>query len=64
MNGNRYEGDWRNNKTHGRGTLYFANGDKCEGDWREDRLVGRGKGWAEGRQMKCYWDGNDIQFTD
>lgn len=63
-NGDRYEGDWRNNKTHGRGTLYFANGDKCEGDWREDRLVGRGKGWAEGRQMKCYWDGNDIQFTD
>ena len=53
-----------NGKTHGRGTYHFANGDKCEGDWREDRLVGRGKGWAEGRQMKCYWDGDTIKFTD
>ncbi len=62
--GGRFEGDWENNKPHGRGTYYFANGDKCEGDWWDNRLLGTGRGWAEGRQMKCYQGGNGFQFTD
>ncbi len=61
--GDRYEGEWKDGKMHGRGTQYFADGDKCEGDWREGRLLGTGRGWAEGRQMKCYFDGETIQFT-
>ncbi len=61
--GDRYEGEWKVGKMHGRGTQYFADGDKCEGNWREGRLLGTGRGWAEGRQMKCYFDGDTIQFT-
>jgi hypothetical protein len=61
--GDRYEGEWKDGKMHGRGTQYFADGDKCEGNWREGRLLGTGRGWAEGRQMKCYFDGDTIQFT-
>ena len=64
--GGRYEGEWKDNMKHGRGTLYFANGDECEGDWREGRLLGAGRFWrsSEARWMKCYDDGNMIQFTE
>ena len=61
--GDRYEGEWKDGKMQGRGTQFFADGDKCEGNWREGRLLGTGRGWAEGRQMKCYFDGDTIQFT-
>ena len=49
---------------HGRGTYHFANGDKCEGDWWDNRLLGMGKGWKDGREWKCYMDGNGFHFTD
>ena len=62
--GNRYEGDYKDDKLHGRGTYHFANGDECEGDWREGKLLGTGKGWSDSRWMKCYLEGNKIQFTD
>jgi hypothetical protein len=29
--GNTYDGKWKNNKRHGKGTLKFSNGDKYEG---------------------------------
>ncbi len=63
-NGDRYEGGMENGKTHGRGTYYFANGNECEGNWRDNKLLGTGQAWAEGRQMKCDWDGIEFQFTD
>lgn len=32
-----YEGSWKMNKMHGKGTLYYPNGDRAyEGDWFED----------------------------
>ena len=31
-NGNKYEGDWKNNKREGYGIYYFSNGSKFEGD--------------------------------
>ena len=64
MNGNRYEGDYWDDKQHGRGAITFANGDECEGDWREGRLLGTGKGRENGQSVKCYLDGNTIQFSD
>ena len=63
-NDSRYEGDWVDDKRHGRGTYHFANGDKCEGDWWDNRLLGMGKGWKDGREWKCYLKRNVIQFTD
>ena len=34
-----YEGSWKMNKMHGKGTLYYPNGDRAyEGDWFEDQF--------------------------
>ena len=30
--GDRYEGDWKNDKIEGKGIYYFNNGDRYEGD--------------------------------
>eukprot|EP01090_Pellita_catalonica_P000778 TRINITY_DN1054_c0_g1_i1.p1 TRINITY_DN1054_c0_g1~~TRINITY_DN1054_c0_g1_i1.p1 ORF type:complete len:285 (+),score=39.57 TRINITY_DN1054_c0_g1_i1:28-855(+) len=32
-NGNKYEGEWKNNSRHGRGRMIYADGDMYEGDW-------------------------------
>ena len=63
-NGDRYEGDFKDCVQHGRGIYVWADGVKCEGDWREGKLIGKGKGWAEGREVKCYFDGNAFRFKD
>ena len=43
-NGDKYEGDWLDNKRHGRGIFYLANepfkGDKYDGDWQNDKQHG------------------------
>ncbi|MCX5848374.1 MAG: hypothetical protein NTW65_02850 [Deltaproteobacteria bacterium] len=41
-NGDKYEGDFVNNKKTGRGTYTFANGNKYEGDWVNDKRNSRG----------------------
>ena len=33
-NGNRYEGDWKNDKYEGKGIFYYNKGDKYEGDFK------------------------------
>ena len=35
-NGDRFEGNWKDNKTFGRGTLFTISGDVLEGDWVND----------------------------
>ncbi len=63
-NGDRYEGEYRDGKAHGRGVIVTANGDECEGDWREGRLLGTGEVWRNGLLKKCYTDGDTITFVD
>eukprot|EP01031_Cornospumella_fuschlensis_P024823 gene24823-29997_t len=41
-NGNKYEGDLKNNKKHGKGVYTWANGDKYDGDWKDDFMHGSG----------------------
>lgn len=50
-NGDKYDGEWKNNKREGRGefgvgrvgTQSFAVGTRYEGDWANDKMTGRGK---------------------
>ena len=35
--GNRYEGDIKNNKRDGKGIYYYNNGERYEGDWKNDK---------------------------
>ena len=40
--GSVYEGDWLNDKSHGKGKLIHADGDIYEGEWVEDKANGKG----------------------
>ena len=40
--GTQYEGQWKNEKSHGKGHIDLANGDKYTGDWVKDKYNGKG----------------------
>ena len=42
INGDRYEGDCKNDKREGKGIIFIKNGDRFEGDFKND--LGEGKG--------------------
>ena len=41
-NGDKYVGEWRDDKRTGQGTFTFANGDKYVGEFRDDNFHGQG----------------------
>ena len=41
-NGDKYEGEWKDDKMHGHGTYTFHDGDKYEGEWKDDKMHGQG----------------------
>ena len=54
-----YEGELRNGKHHGRGTITYANGHTYEGEWRNDKRHGRGiKTWPNGNRYEGEWEDN------
>ena len=50
LNGNTYEGDWQNDKKHGKGRyVYYSTDEYYDGDWREGERHGKGEaGYAYG----------------
>ncbi len=40
--GDRYEGQWKQDRMHGEGTYAFADGDKYVGQWKDSKMHGRG----------------------
>ena len=40
--GNRYEGDFKNDKQEGKGKQFLFNGDVCEGDFKNNLPDGKG----------------------
>jgi len=65
-NGRYYIGDIKDEKRHGKGTLYDKEGEKfCEGDWIEDKFEGKGIKYYEdgtkeyeGDFINNEWEGN------
>lgn len=52
----RYEGDMRFGKVHGRGVHVFASGNRYEGDYRDNKRHGRGVFvWADGNKYEGDW---------
>ena len=48
-NGERYEGEWKNDLKDGKGIHYFPNGERYEGEFKN--------GNAEGKGIYYYKDG-------
>jgi hypothetical protein len=40
--GDKYVGEWQDNKQHGQGTYTFASGAKYVGEWKDDERNGQG----------------------
>ncbi len=38
----KYEGEFENEKKHGKGTYYWTSGDTYTGDWFDDKMAGQG----------------------
>ena len=48
-NGDKYDGEWKNDKRNGYGTFTWANGYKYVGEWKNDKINGFGTYiWADG----------------
>ena len=41
-NGNKYVGEWKDNKKNGQGTLTYADGNKYVGEWKDNNRNGQG----------------------
>jgi len=41
-NGDKYEGEWYDNKKNGKGVFYYANGDVYEAEWKNGKPEGKG----------------------
>ena len=55
-NGNRYEGDFRDGKRHGRGTYTWADGARYEGDYHNGKPHGQGTlTFATGNRYEGRW---------
>lgn len=55
-NGNKYEGNFVDNKRHGPGTMTYANGDEYDGDWVDNKRHGKGTyTWADGTKYEGKW---------
>ena len=40
--GSTYDGEWKDDKGHGQGTLTWADGNKYEGEWKDGKKHGQG----------------------
>ena len=60
--GDRFEGEFRDDKFSGRGIYYFANGDRYEGEYRDGKPNGRGVYYlAGGRVISGVWVDGKFQ---
>ena len=40
-NGDRYEGEWKNDNKEGKGIYYYSNGDRMMGDFFNGKPIGK-----------------------
>jgi hypothetical protein len=56
INGERYEGYWKDDKADGKGTLTYLQGDKYVGDWVAAKKQGQGElYYANGDMFRGEW---------
>ena len=58
----RYEGEFRDGKTHGKGTYIWASGARYEGDWRDGKKHGKGTYvFANGTRVVGDWRDGKLE---
>jgi len=59
VNGNKYQGNWYDNKPNDRGTLYLKNGNKIEGRFSDGLPDGPGMSWVKsGKGLRLQYRGD------
>ncbi len=54
--GDKYVGEWKNDKKHGHGTYEYSSGEKYKGEWEQGKKHGRGtRTWASGAKYVGEW---------
>lgn len=56
-----YQGEWKNGKKHGFGTLYYRNGDIYEGEWQNNLMHGKGSVKFIGGSLKGCWTNGKME---
>jgi hypothetical protein len=61
-NGDKYVGDFLNNKRNGEGSYYYLNGSYFKGNWKNNLKHGKGKYYDKGNNMTVEgeWENNKI----
>lgn len=60
----RDEGEYRNGKLNGRGTIVFANGNRYDGEFRDGLYHGQGTySWANGDRYQGAWQNDRVNGT-
>ncbi len=58
-NGDKYVGEWEDNKKHGQGTYILVSGEKYVGEWKDNNRHGQGTNtWASGNKYVGEWEDN------
>ena len=62
LDGEKYEGDWRNGKYHGQGTYTSKDGEKFVGEWKDDKEWNGNEYNKDGKIISKYVDGKEIKL--
>jgi hypothetical protein len=62
QSGEKYEGNWVNDKRNGFGTNYFVTGEWYKGEWIDDKRNGKGTNfYTNGEKYEGQWQGDQKQ---
>ena len=55
--GDQYDGEWKDDKAHGKGRFTHADGNTYEGEWQADKTNGYGRynDTTTGSVVEGYW---------
>jgi len=63
-NGDKYVGQWRNDKFNGFGILEKANGEKYEGNWKNNKMHGQGEyTFPNGKVKEGIWKDGKFMYA-
>ena len=59
--GDKYVGEWKDDKFHGQGTYTYANGDKYVGEYQDNKRTGQGTYTsANGSKKVAEWENDNL----